>query len=106
MPSEKSVPPQLRFRRIFRSTQIVASETFILFSTLACAKELSLLTSISGLWQFEDKSVWVLTAANVYRPCATPLKPLGFTVHAALHMPDGRRTHGFPYQSSTVPHAA
>jgi hypothetical protein len=60
MPSDKSVPPQLRFRRIFRSTQIVASVTFILFSTLACAKESSLLTSISGLWQFEDKNVWVL----------------------------------------------
>jgi hypothetical protein len=61
MPSDKSVPPQLRFRRILRSTQIVASVTFILFSTLACAKESSsLLTSISGLWQFEDKNVWVL----------------------------------------------
>ena len=56
MPSGKSVPPQLRFRR---STQKAASVTLILCSTLACAKESSLLASISGLWQFEDKNVWV-----------------------------------------------
>jgi len=54
MPSDKSVPPRLGFCR-----QNVATVTFILFSTLACAKESSLLTSISGLWQFEDKDVWI-----------------------------------------------
>ena len=59
MALDKSVPPQPGFRRIFRSTQIVASVTFILFSTLASAKESSLLASISGLWQFEDKNVWI-----------------------------------------------
>jgi hypothetical protein len=59
MPSDKSVSPQLRFRRIFTSAQKVASVTLILFSTLAYAKESSLLTSISGLWQFEDKNVWI-----------------------------------------------
>jgi hypothetical protein len=59
MPSDRSVSPQLRFRRIFTSTQKVASVTFILFSALAYAKESSLLTSISGLWQFEDKNVWI-----------------------------------------------
>jgi hypothetical protein len=39
--------------------QKVATLTFILFSTLVCAKEPSLLTSISGLWQFEEKNVWI-----------------------------------------------
>jgi hypothetical protein len=39
--------------------QKVATATFILFSTLACAKEPSLLTSISGLWQFEELNVWI-----------------------------------------------
>jgi hypothetical protein len=37
----------------------VATATFILLSTLACAKEPSLLTSISGLWQFEELNVWI-----------------------------------------------
>jgi hypothetical protein len=39
--------------------QKVATATFILFSTLACARERSLLTSISGLWQFAENSVWI-----------------------------------------------
>ena len=39
--------------------QKLATPTFILFSVLASASEPSLLPSIFGLWQFEDKSVWI-----------------------------------------------
>jgi hypothetical protein len=39
--------------------QKVATATFILFSTLACATEPALLNSILGLWQFADNSVWI-----------------------------------------------
>ena len=44
---------------IVEPMQKVATATFILFSTLACAKEPPLLTSISGLWQFEELNVWI-----------------------------------------------
>src|SRR5271170_2566434 len=38
---------------IVRPMQKIATATFILLSTVSCAKEPSLLSSISGLWQFE-----------------------------------------------------
>ena len=44
---------------IVRPMQKVATATFFLFSTLACAREPSLLTSISGLWQFAENNVWI-----------------------------------------------
>jgi hypothetical protein len=62
MPLDKSVPPMRRFRRLFNSfrpMQKVATATFVLFSTLACAREPTLLTSISGLWQFAENNVWI-----------------------------------------------
>jgi hypothetical protein len=60
--SDKSVGPRLRIRAylIVRPMHKIATATFIFFSTLACAKEPpSLLTSISGLWQFEELNVWI-----------------------------------------------
>jgi hypothetical protein len=39
--------------------QRVATATFALFYALACAGEPSLLTSISGLWQFAELNVWI-----------------------------------------------
>jgi hypothetical protein len=42
----------------------LATATFILFSTLACAREPSLLTSISGLWQFAENNVWIQIDEN------------------------------------------
>jgi len=39
--------------------KIIAAATFIIFSTVACARESSLLTSISGLWQFAEYDVWI-----------------------------------------------
>jgi hypothetical protein len=44
--------------------QKVATVTFILISSLACAREPSLLNSISGLWQFEENNVWIQIDEN------------------------------------------
>jgi len=61
MPSDKLVAPRydLDVRQMDRPMPKVATATFILFSTLGSANEPSLLASISGLWQFEDKNVWI-----------------------------------------------
>jgi hypothetical protein len=66
MPSDKSVPPMRRFRRLFRvrPMQKIATATFVLISTLACAREPSLLTSIFGLWQFAENNVWIQIDEN------------------------------------------
>ena len=37
----------------------IATVIFILFSNLALAREPSMLASISGLWQFAEKDVWI-----------------------------------------------
>ena len=66
MPSDRSVPSTRRFRPylIMRPMQKAATATFILFSTFACARAPSLLTSTSGLWQFAENNVWIQIDEN------------------------------------------
>ena len=60
MPSDKSRPcDDFVAYLLRRSMQKVATAIFVLFSALACAGEPSLLTSISGLWQFAELNVWI-----------------------------------------------
>ena len=61
MPSDKSAHSyaDLAANPKVRPMRKVAPAAFILVSSFAFAGEPSLLTSISGLWQFEEKNVWI-----------------------------------------------
>jgi hypothetical protein len=58
-PSRIARSAKMRSDKSVRHTRKNATATLILFFSPACAAEPSLLTSISGLWQFEDKNVWI-----------------------------------------------
>ena len=61
MSSDKSASLVCRFRAdlMVRPVQMATTAIFVLVSTLAFAGEPSLLTSISGLWQFAENNVWI-----------------------------------------------